>query len=157
MASSKPGDLSWKDLLKTQNDDLRRLEAIDAELNDDATTLDADIRSALKKTSIASKIGGASGMRRLDLSVDRVSASQAPARKEREKEIRYEDDEDDVGFMDDPPAYSHRDSGPKTSRSVDNDGAESTGSGGLRGATPKAPDASLRFANIYCPLNATVH
>ena len=149
MASGKSGDLSWKELLKSQNDDLRRLEAIDAELNDDATALDADIRNALKKTSLASKIGGASGRRRLDLSVDRVSLSQAHARKEREKEVHYEDVEEDVGFTDDPPAYSHMDSGPKTSRSVDNDGAESTGSGGLRGATPKAPEASLRFNNAY--------
>lgn len=143
MTSVKAGDLSWKELLKTQNDDLKRLEAIDAELNDDATTLDADIRNAMKKTSITSKLGVSGGVRRLDLSIDRTSMSRAPVRKE--AAMMYADDDDgDIGFVDNPAGYEHLDSGPKTSRSADNDGVESTGSGVLRGATPKAPDASLR-------------
>jgi hypothetical protein len=143
MTSGKAGDLSWKELLKTQNDDLKRLEAIDAELNDDAMTLDADIRIAMKKTSIASKISASGGARRLDLSVDRALPSRAPVR--REAAMMYADDDDgDVGFVDNRAVYDHLDSEPKTSRSADNDGVESTGSGVLRGATPKAPDASLR-------------
>jgi hypothetical protein len=50
---SKSKDANWKELLKSQNDDLKRFEEIDAELNEHETNLDAEISNALKKTSIS--------------------------------------------------------------------------------------------------------
>jgi hypothetical protein len=144
MANGKATDLTWKELLKTQNDDLKRLEALDAELNEDASNLDADIRSTLKKTSISSSFGG--GKRRSELGSERTSIPRSPPRKD--PVIRYNEFDADVdeavGFTGvDPPDYIPTIEMPKTSRSFD-DGAESTSSGGLRGATPKAPDANAR-------------
>jgi hypothetical protein len=46
------GDSNWKKLLKSQHADLEKLEAMDAELNDDKIA--ADIENALRRTKISS-------------------------------------------------------------------------------------------------------
>lgn len=46
------GDSNWKKLLKSQHADLEKLEAMDAELNDDKIAV--DIENALRRTKISS-------------------------------------------------------------------------------------------------------
>ena len=151
LSKDRSKDSSWKEILRTQNDDLRRLEAMDAELNEDASNLDTDITNAMKRSSISSKLN--KGTRKFDLRSDMPSTAPIPVvgKKSSASTRAYslEDDDDKVGFTEDAednlePRYLDDLQMPRTARSIGED-IDNNSPSGLRGTTPKAPDANARL------------
>ena len=172
--SGKKGS-NWQEVLKSQNDDLRRLEAMDAELNEDVLGLDADISSVMRKTTISNLSrgtgGGASSSASASANAASSRTSSAPFgsvfhQRDNTAQMRdmyNEDDigEEEIGF---PAGDDNRNSLAQGSAADDIqeiemylDGIEQrpkssptqskSPAGSLTGTTPKAPASNLRFQN----------
>ena len=172
--SEKKGS-NWQDVLKSQNEDLRRLEAMDAEINEDVLGLDADISSVMRKTSISGLsrgIGGGassamSGSASTTTAPSRASAPVGSVFHQRDAAVNARDmyegnnGEEEIGF----PADEGNSNSLVQSSTTDDiqeiemylDGIEQrpkssptqsrSPAGSLTGTTPKAPASNLRFQN----------
>jgi hypothetical protein len=150
-------DGNWKDLIRAQHADLEKLEALDAELNDDRITTDID--KVLKKTNRIGSFSGTSS--RKIMSTGAAAEAVATA-------INADDDSDEMLFRRSPPKPMSRAASANSALRVRRDsGVASAGAGigsplsrdggaprddeeipvdPLDGAgSPRAPDTSARY------------
>jgi hypothetical protein len=144
----------WQDLLRAQHGDLEKLEAMDAELNDEK--ISADIDKVLKKGSTTL---GLYSRRPQSRNEDMVPPSPPPKPATPPVPPAYDELENDIGFTSRPVS---RTSSKPTSRPTsrlrtnrESDGLAAPlsarsprgpdGAADSPGATPQAPDATIRY------------
>ena len=163
MAAKKKSN--WQDVLKSQNEDLKRLEAMDAEMNEDVLGLDADISSVMRKTSISTLAKGGAGV---SSSSRTSSAPVGSVFHQRDTTTQISDMYDEENIGDEEIGFPNgEDSGNSLAQESNADDIQEiemyldgldqrpkssptqskSPAGSLTGTTPKAPAANLRFQN----------
>jgi hypothetical protein len=130
------GEKSWLALMKSQQQDLQRLELLDAELNENQEHLDSDINNILKKPKSYSIFSKRDNTRQTH------NYNTGNDKEDDEDDNEYQNHDDDINQNErsssaPPPPYNERrdsKSSPRSSPRIDDDSI-----------MPKAPEAASRF------------